>query len=196
VARRPSALLAALAALLLAAPAGANRAEHKPVAARPVMDYVPPPAGSYTLQVIQQAPDGQVVGRDGLQHRLSDYTRGRITLLGDAAHPMYPRGSNGAGQAILDARTLTGCFKNNKNMEDALKMYEQTRLKAANDLVLMNRANPPDAILREVWQRSGDKPFARIEDVMTEAEMRELAENYQRIAGFEREALERRASLA
>ena len=81
MASRPSALLAALAALLLAAPAGANRAEQRPVAARPVMDYVPPPAGSYTLQVIQQAPDGQVVGRDGLQHRLSDYTRGRITLL-------------------------------------------------------------------------------------------------------------------
>jgi cytochrome oxidase Cu insertion factor (SCO1/SenC/PrrC family) len=81
VARRPSALLAALVALLLAAPAGANRAEHRPVAAPPEMDYVPPAAGSYRLQVIQQAPDGQVVGRDGLQHRLSDYTRGRITLL-------------------------------------------------------------------------------------------------------------------
>ena len=78
---RADALLAALAALLLAAPAGANRAEHKPVAARPVMDYVPPPAGSYALHVIERAPDGQVVGRDGLQHRLSDYTRGRITLL-------------------------------------------------------------------------------------------------------------------
>ena len=36
------------------------------------------------------------------------WTAGRVTLLGDAAHPMYPRGSNGAGQAILDARTLTG----------------------------------------------------------------------------------------
>jgi len=81
VASRPSALLAALAALLLAAPAGANRAEHKPVAARPVMDYVPPPAGSYALHVIERAPDGEVVGPDGRGHRLSQYTRGRVTLL-------------------------------------------------------------------------------------------------------------------
>jgi len=65
----------------MAAPAGAHRAEHKPVAARPVMDYVPPPAGSYALHVIERAPDGEVVGHDGLRHRLSQYTRGRITLL-------------------------------------------------------------------------------------------------------------------
>lgn len=67
--------------LLLAAPASAHRAEHRPAAVRPVMDYVPPPAGSYALQVIQRAPDGEVVGHDGRPHRLSEYTRGRITLL-------------------------------------------------------------------------------------------------------------------
>jgi len=132
-----------------------------------------------------------MVDRDPLPH----WTRGRVTLLGDAAHPMYPRGSNGAGQAILDARTLTGCFSRNENVEQALKAYEQTRLKAANDLVLMNRANPPDAILREVWQRSGDRPFARIEDVISNAELVTLSENYKRVAGFERESLARRASL-
>lgn len=81
MARRPSALLAALAGLLLAAGAAAHRAEHRPAAMRPVMDYVPPPAGSYALHVIQQAPDGEVVGRDGKRHRLSEYTHGRITLL-------------------------------------------------------------------------------------------------------------------
>lgn len=81
MARKPSALPAALAALLLAAGAQAHRAEYKPVAERPVMDYVPPPAGSYALQVIQRTPDGEVVGADGKSHRLSEYTRGRITLL-------------------------------------------------------------------------------------------------------------------
>jgi 2-polyprenyl-6-methoxyphenol hydroxylase-like FAD-dependent oxidoreductase len=124
------------------------------------------------------------------------WTRGRVTLLGDAAHPMYPRGSNGAGQAILDARTLTGCLRKNGKTEIALREYEQLRLKAANDLVLMNRANPPDAILREVWRRSGDKPFARIEDVISGAELTALSENYKRVAGFERESLARRGSLA
>jgi 2-polyprenyl-6-methoxyphenol hydroxylase-like FAD-dependent oxidoreductase len=132
-----------------------------------------------------------MVDRDPLPY----WTQGRVTLLGDAAHPMYPRGSNGAGQAILDARALTGCFVRNSNPENALKEYERSRLKAANDLVLMNRANPPDAILREVWKRSGDKPFARIDDVISNAELVALSENYKRVAGFERDSLARRGSL-
>lgn len=81
MARRLSAWGSVLAALLVAASAGAHREEHKPVAVRPVMDYTPPPAGSYALQVIQRAPEGRVVGADGGLHSLSNYTRGRITLL-------------------------------------------------------------------------------------------------------------------
>jgi len=123
------------------------------------------------------------------------WTRGRVTLLGDAAHPMYPRGSNGAGQAILDARVLAGCLLKENDLPAALKKYESIRHKAANDVVLMNRTNPPDAILREVWKRSGDKPFARIEDVISAAELATLSENYKRVAGFERESLARRASF-
>ena len=132
-----------------------------------------------------------MVDRDPLPY----WTKGRVTLLGDAAHPMYPRGSNGAGQAILDARALAGCLKRNTNVPEALKDYEAARLKAANDLVLMNRANPPDAILREVWKRSGDKPYARIEDVISNAELVAMSENYKRVAGFERDSLARRGSL-
>jgi len=139
----------------------------------------------------EQVLEYPMVDRDPLPW----WTRGRVTLLGDAAHPMYPRGSNGAGQAILDARTLTGCLTRNKKIEDALKEYEQTRLKAVNDLVLMNRSNPPDAILREVWQRSGDKPFAHVDDVISQAELVAMSENYKRVAGFERAALSRRGSL-
>lgn len=143
------------------------------------------------IREADQVLEYPMVDRDPLPY----WTRGKITLLGDAAHPMYPRGSNGAGQAILDARALVGCLKREKTIPEALKSYEATRLKAANDLVLMNRANPPDAILREVWQRSGDKPFARIEDVISNAELVALSENYKRVAGFERESLARRASL-
>jgi 2-polyprenyl-6-methoxyphenol hydroxylase-like FAD-dependent oxidoreductase len=124
------------------------------------------------------------------------WTRGRVTLLGDAAHPMYPRGSNGAGQAILDARTLAGCLKRERDVPAALKAYETARLAPAYEVVLANRSSGPDALLREVHRRTGDRPFARIDDVISEAEMRALADNYQRIAGFERETLERRASLA
>jgi len=124
------------------------------------------------------------------------WTQGRVTLLGDAAHPMYPRGSNGAGQAILDARTLAGCLKRERDVPAALKAYEAARLKPAYEVVLANRTSGPDALLHEVHRRTGDRPFAKIEDVISEAEMRAIAENYQRIAGFEREALEQRASLA
>jgi cytochrome oxidase Cu insertion factor (SCO1/SenC/PrrC family) len=79
-ASRPSAA-AFLALALVAAGALAHRAEQKPTAVRPAMDYVPTPAGSYTLYVIQHAPDGDVVGHDGKGHRLAEYTRGRVTLL-------------------------------------------------------------------------------------------------------------------
>jgi 2-polyprenyl-6-methoxyphenol hydroxylase-like FAD-dependent oxidoreductase len=126
---------------------------------------------------------------------LAYWTRERVTLLGDAAHPMYPRGSNGAGQAILDARTLAGCLKRDKDVPAALRAYEKARLKPAYEVVLMNRTNPPDAILREVWRRTGDRPFARIEDVISEAELRALSEDYKRVAGFERESLAKRGSL-
>ncbi len=139
----------------------------------------------------EQVLEYPMVDRDPLPY----WTRGRITLLGDAAHPMYPRGSNGAGQAILDARVLTGCLAREPLVEKALKDYELIRLKATSDLVLMNRSNPPDAILREVWKRSGDKPFARIEDVISNSEMVALSEAYKKVAGFERASLARRGSL-
>jgi hypothetical protein len=84
---------------------------------------------------------------------------------------MYPRGSNGAGQAILDARALGGCLKRETDTVVALKAYERVRLKPAYEVVLMNRTNPPDAILREVHLRTHDQPFARIEDVISHEEL-------------------------
>ena len=126
---------------------------------------------------------------------LPSWTAGRVTLLGDAAHPMYPRGSNGAGQEILDARALTGCLKREGGVAAALKAYEAMRMKPAYDVVLMNRKDPPDAVLREVHRRTGDKPFARIEDVATNEELVAILETYKRVAGFDREGLAKRASL-
>jgi 2-polyprenyl-6-methoxyphenol hydroxylase-like FAD-dependent oxidoreductase len=123
------------------------------------------------------------------------WTQGRIALLGDAAHPMYPRGSNGAGQAILDARVLAGCLKREPSVVAGIKAYEKLRLKPAYEVVLANRSLGPDVILRTVHERTGDKPFERIEDVIGAGEMAALGENYKRIAGFEREALRNRAPL-
>src|SRR5205823_14311640 len=98
------------------------------------------------------------------QDPLPWWSHGRITLLGDAAQPLYPRGSNGAGQAILDAHALADALLVHRDPIEALKAYEAKRLPFTAEVVRMNRTNPPDAILREVWKRTGDKPFKRIED--------------------------------
>ena len=120
------------------------------------------------------------------QDPLPAWSFGRITLLGDAAHPMVPRGSNGAGQAILDARALTDCLRAAADPATALATYEAQRRPPTTEVVLTNRRNPPDAILREVYQRTGDKPFARIEDVIGADELRALSEGYKAIAGLKR----------
>ena len=113
----------------------------------------------------------------------------RVTLLGDAAHPMVPRGSNGAGQAILDARALTSALLENADPVAALAAYEKQRLEATTRIVLTNRSNPPDAILREVFERTHDRPFTAIEDVISRDELVALSEGYKRIAGYSKEAL-------
>jgi 2-polyprenyl-6-methoxyphenol hydroxylase-like FAD-dependent oxidoreductase len=129
-----------------------------------------------------------MVDQDPLPH----WSVGRVTLLGDAAHPMYPRGSNGAGQAILDARCLADLLAEGRDPVAALKAYEKVRLDATAKVVLTNRTNPPDAIIREVWQRTGDKPFANIDDVISQDELRALSDSYKRVAGYDRETLARR----
>jgi 2-polyprenyl-6-methoxyphenol hydroxylase-like FAD-dependent oxidoreductase len=126
---------------------------------------------------------------------LPTWTFGRATLLGDAAHPMYPRGSNGAGQAILDARYLAGCIRRRGVTPEALKEYDAIRVGATTKIVLMNRSNPPDTIIKEVEDRSGGKPFKNIDDVISQSELQEITNRYKRVAGFQIEELKMRASL-
>ena len=121
---------------------------------------------------------------------LPAWSFGRATLLGDAAHPMYPRGSNGAGQAILDANALAQWFSKEKDTVKALKGYEGERLGPTSNVVLENRRNPPDAILREVYERTGDKPFDRIDSVITENELKTLSDRYKKVAGYDQRALQ------
>lgn len=112
------------------------------------------------------------------------WTFGRVTLMGDAAHPMYPRGSNGAAQATIDARTLAECLAQASDPREALRDYEARRLPAANQVVLTNRAHPPDFINIRVEELVGDRPFDDLDRYITQAELRALSENYKRIAGF------------
>jgi len=126
---------------------------------------------------------------------LPAWTFGRVTLLGDAAHPMYPRGSNGAGQAILDARTLAECLVKAKgDVKNALKAYETERMAVTSNVVLENRRNPPDAILREVFERTGDRPFDRIDSVIAPEELRALSERYKQVAGYDKRTLKEEAN--
>ncbi|MFY9686723.1 MAG: flavin-dependent oxidoreductase, partial [Pseudolabrys sp.] len=75
----------------------------------------------------------------------------------------------------------------------ALKAYEAKRLPATSDVVLANRTAPPDAILHEVYRRTGDKPFKDINDVISREELVALSESYKRVAGYDKERLKSRA---
>ena len=129
------------------------------------------------------------------QDPLPTWTQGHMTLLGDAAHPMVPRGSNGAGQAIIDARYLAGQLKRAGLTHDALMNYDRARVEATTRVVLTNRQNPPDTILREVYEKSGDKPFGRIEDVISRGELEAISNRYKQIAGFDPGTLKSRQSF-
>ena len=131
-----------------------------------------------------------MVDRDPLDR----WSFGRVTLLGDAAHPMYPIGSNGASQAILDARVLAREIRALGPTPDALLAYEAERRPATARIVLANRGNGPEQVMQLVEQRA-PAGFARIEDVLTPQELQDTANGYKRIAGFDRDALNARGPI-
>ncbi len=125
-----------------------------------------------------------LVDRDPLDR----WTFGRITLMGDAAHPMYPIGSNGASQAILDARVLTREILALGPTSAALSAYEAERRPATTDLVMLNRRNGPEQVMQLVEERAPDG-YKRVTDALSQKELEDVAANYKRVAGFQVEAL-------
>ncbi len=125
---------------------------------------------------------------------LPRWSFGRATLLGDAAHAMYPIGSNGATQAILDARMLGRCLVEHGLNAEALSAYDADRRPKCNAVVLANRGNGPDQVMQVVEARSGGD-FAHIDDVLSEAERLEMAASYKRIAGFDVDILNNAPSI-
>ena len=119
---------------------------------------------------------------------LTQWTFGRFTLAGDAAHPMYPRGSNGSAQGLIDARTLADLLATGGDPQAALKAYEAARLEPTGKIVQTNRTSPPDIINLRVEELTGDQPFENLDDHITQDELRALSDNYKRIAGFSVEA--------
>jgi len=118
------------------------------------------------------------------QETLPWWTKGRITLLGDAAHPMMPRGSNGAAQAIIDGEVLAELLKNDADWSQVLIEYENTRRETVGNIVHANRGIAPDAILRVVEERTGGKRFDDINEVIPQAERDEWQARYKKTAGF------------
>jgi 2-polyprenyl-6-methoxyphenol hydroxylase-like FAD-dependent oxidoreductase len=123
---------------------------------------------------------------------IPQWTFGRATLLGDAAHPMYPRGSNGSAQALVDARTLADELVQipvGGDRVQALHRYEAVRRPVTTKVVLTNRSTPPDFINIKVDELTQGKPFRHIDDVISQAELRQISEDYKKIAGFSLDAM-------
>ena len=148
-------------------------------------DWIDIPALMEGAATVYEFP---LVDRDPLPR----WTVGRVTLLGDAAHPMYPIGSNGSAQAILDARYLADCIADcaahGGDLLYALKEYEAERLPRTAGIVLRNRLNGPEQVMQIAEERAPEG-FANIDDVIPFAERDEISQRYKRLAGFDRQSL-------
>jgi 5-methylphenazine-1-carboxylate 1-monooxygenase len=123
---------------------------------------------------------------------LPRWSHGRITLLGDAAHPMYPVGSNGASQAILDARFLADRLIDSEHPVQALWTYEQVRLPMTAEIVRMNRRGGPEGVIDAVEARAPDG-FSNIDDVLSFEQRKAIVRGYASTAGFAREQVNKAA---
>jgi 2-polyprenyl-6-methoxyphenol hydroxylase-like FAD-dependent oxidoreductase len=150
------------------------------------LDWLDVPALIRNAQKVLEYP---MVDKDPVER----WTFGRLTLLGDAAHPMYPRGSNGSAQALIDARVLAeqiaAAAGAGADVRDALSAYEALRRPATARVVQTNRSTPPDFIIMKADELSGGKPFRHIDDLISQDELRRISEHYKRIAGFSLDAM-------
>lgn len=131
-----------------------------------------------------------LVDRDPVQA----WTFGRVTLIGDAAHPMQPIGSQAGSQAIIDARALTGALLEMPNVVEALKRYECERRPIMNDITLRNRQLGPEAAMQVVEQRA-PAGFDRIDDVITREEIKVIVASFSSAAGLDVETVNGRPSF-
>lgn len=145
-------------------------------------DWIDIPALIDGAEAIYEFP---MVDKDPLPR----WTFGRVTLLGDAAHPMYPIGSNGSAQAIVDARYLTDCLLAERDIDYALREYEAERLPRTAGIVLRNRMNGPEQVMQLAEVRA-PQGFARIDDVIPRSELEAIAQRYKTLAGFGQQQLQ------
>jgi 2-polyprenyl-6-methoxyphenol hydroxylase-like FAD-dependent oxidoreductase len=111
------------------------------------------------------------------------WNQGCVTLLGDAAHPMYPIGSNGASQAILDTQSLVQALGQTDRAVHGLAQYEQARLPATAAIVTANRGNGPEQCMQLAHQRA-PQGFASLDDVFEAGELQAIADQYKQLTGM------------
>ena len=114
---------------------------------------------------------------------IPSWVEGRVGLIGDAAHVMYPTGSNGASQAIIDARVLGSMLLAHGVTPEALAAYDAALCEKVSALVLRNRGAGPFSLLNLIDERCGGE-FDRIDDVVSPQEREEIMAVYKRAAGF------------
>jgi 2-polyprenyl-6-methoxyphenol hydroxylase-like FAD-dependent oxidoreductase len=143
-------------------------------------DWLDVPALIAGAEAIYEYP---LADRDPLDH----WGEGPVTLLGDAAHPMFPIGSNGASQAILDADALADALahalERKDSVEAGLVEYERRRREPTSQIVLLNRQNGPERVMQLAEERAPGG-FERIEDVIPRHELEEISASYKAVAGF------------
>lgn len=127
-----------------------------------------------------------MVDRDPLER----WGGGQVTLLGDAAHPMYPIGSNGSSQAVLDARALSDALSAHGLAPKALSAYENARRPPTSAIVLANRQNGPEQVMQIAEERAPDG-FDHIDDVISPQDLQDIANRYKQTAGFDLAAVNR-----
>ena len=123
------------------------------------------------------------------------WTFERVTMLGDAAHPMHPVGSQAGSQAIIDGRVLAHHLAKVGDPREALKRYEAERLPAMREITLGNRTLGPEVVMQIAHERAPDG-FDKLGDILPAAELAERAAHFKEKAGFAVEALNRRASYS
>ena len=128
--------------------------------------------------------ENPMIDRDPIPH----WVEGPVALLGDAAHPMYPTGSNGASQAIVDGRILGAKLIEHGVTQAALKAYNNTLCNPISEVVLRNRDAGPFGLLNMVNERSNGE-FECIDEVISSSERSDFMAKYQAAAGFARDAL-------
>ena len=144
-------------------------------------DWLDVPAVIRGAHTILEFP---MIDRDPLPR----WSHGRVTLLGDAAHPMYPIGSNGASQAILDGEAITQELSAGGDPEAALQRYEQRRLPPTARIVDSNRRRGIDVMLDIVEQRA-PQGFTDLESVLPADELEKIVGDYKKLVTQDRETL-------